>query len=68
MSEAFYISLIWGTVATIVISLIAILIYVYCANDNINNWGETFVKKYPKQAIDILKSNNYLKDDKSKKD
>lgn len=68
MTETFYISLIWGIVATIVISLIAILIYVYCSNDNINNCGETFIKKYPKQAIDILKSNHYLKDDNSQKE
>ena len=68
MSEIFYISLTWGIVVAIVISLIAILLYAYSIKDNIQCWGESFIKKYPKQSIEILESNGFLKDDKSPKD
>lgn len=68
MSETFYISLTWGIVILIIVSLVSVLIYSYCVKDNVRDYGEMYVKQFPKEAIEILKRNNYLKNDKSNKD
>lgn len=61
MSETFFISLTWAIVFLILTSLISILIYRYFRKDNERDYGELFCKDYPKEAIEILKKNNYLK-------
>lgn len=61
MSVIFYISLTWAIVFLILVSLISILVYRYYRKDNERDYGECFCKDYPKDAIEILKKNNYLK-------
>lgn len=68
MSETFFISLTWCIAFVIVVFLISILLYNYFVKDNIRCYGKRFCKEFPKEAIEILKQNNFLKDDNSQKE